>query len=135
MSEDTNEEPSEHTGKVLLAARAAVHDEMGAVKRIQFWATLGLTILGLGFGAAMFLNRYAAAEDVEKLSDKTEDISKQMQSHILHEGERLRTVEVQGKNIEEDYHWQREQLQRIADRVGAARVAPPKEHHKEEEAP
>jgi hypothetical protein len=115
----------EHTGRVLAAAKEAVHSELGVVKKIQFWITLGLTIAGLGFGAALFLNRYAAAADVEKLADKADDINKQLSSHIAVEASRMGAIEAQAKNVEEDYHWTRDQLTRVADRVGAARVPVP----------
>lgn len=115
----------EHTGKVLLAAKEAVHSELGIVRRIQTWATIGLTVAALGFGAAMFLNRYAAAADVEKLANKADDITKQLSSHIAVEASRMGAIEAQTKNVEADYHWTREQLTRVADRVGAARVPVP----------
>jgi len=130
QTDDDEPKHGEHTGKVILAAQEAVHAEMGTVKRIQFWVTLGLTIAGLGFGGAMFLNRYANAADLDRLAEKADETNRALTSHITAESSRQSALEVQTKNIEEDYHWQREQLQRIADRVGAARVPAPSIHEK-----
>jgi hypothetical protein len=86
---------------------------------LQFWAGLALAIAGLGAGAVLFLNRYAEAANLDKVSE-------QLQKHVKEEAERIGAVEARGKDIEEDYHWQRDQLQRIAESVGAERVPLPK---------
>lgn len=125
MAPDEEEHHGEHTGRVILATKEAVHDELSIVKRIQLWVTIALTVAGLGFGTAMFLNRYAAAADVDKLTEKADDITRQLSTHIAAEASRQGALEAQSHNIEVDYHWQREQLQRVADRVGAMRVPVP----------
>jgi uncharacterized protein involved in cysteine biosynthesis len=53
--------------------------------------------------AAVYLNRYAEAVE-----------------------HRLTTVEERSADLKDDVHWLRDQLGRIADRVGAERVPPPK---------
>lgn len=88
-------------------------------RAIRYWVALALTVAGLGAGTMAYLNRYAEAADLEKVADT-------LRTHMLEETSRMSAVETQGKNIEEDYHWQREQLQRIADKIGADQVEPPK---------
>lgn len=86
-----------------------------AIKQLQFWAAIAFSVAGVGFFAAMYLNRYAQAADLEKLGAKVES----------HEP-RISHMEATVEHLEEDLHWQREQTQRIADRVGAEIVPPPK---------
>ena len=109
--------------------RVALHDELQgpitSIKRIQFWATLALVVAGAGFSAAMFLTRYATAASLDKAVEAQQETAKALNVHIASEASRMGSLESQGKNIESDYHWQREQLQKIADRVGAARVPAP----------
>jgi hypothetical protein len=120
------EEPGD--GDTTKRVRSAVHSEIRVVKRIQFWVTIGLTVAGLGFFVAMWANRYAQLSDVEKVAAKQDTIADKLQEHIASESEKFGSLRQQSKNIEEDYHWQREQLSRIVDRVGAVHVPPPAPH-------
>lgn len=128
---DRFDEPGD--GETTRRVKLAVHGEMQTVKKIQFWVTLGLTVAGLGFGVAMFANRYAQKVDLEKVVEKQDTISEKMQEHIENESSRLGSIQAQNKRIEEDYHFQREQVWRIADRVGASRVKAPPVHKEEEQ--
>lgn len=90
-----------------------------AAKRLKFWAQLIGFVLGCGFGSAMYLNNYAKAADLRS-------VTKKLDEHIEATGPVIGGLQVSVRNIEEDYHWQRDQLQKIADTVGAPRVATPK---------
>jgi len=124
----------DRTGKIRLVARSemeGVQSDVKAVKKLQLWGGIALGVLGLGFAAAVFLfSRFAATDVVNKLSDKQEEVTKQFTDHVAAESSRMGRVEERGKNLEEDFHWQRDQLSRIAERVGARRVPAPK-HEKE----
>lgn len=117
-------------GDTTKRVKRVIHSEMRTVKKIQFWATLGLTVAGLGFGAAMWMTRYAQVADVEVLSSKQDSVAEKLQEHIVNESEKLGAIQAQSRRLEEDYHFQREQMWRVADRVGAPRVRAPE--HKEE---
>lgn len=124
MGDDEFQE-GDNTKKVRLA----VHDEMRTVKKIQFWATLALTVAACGFGAAMYLNRYAAAEDVVKLGAKQDD-------HVVKLSvlkEEVTAVKAVQDHIVEELHYQRAQLSEVAKAVHARAITPPRhEAHRSE---
>ena len=123
MQVESFKEPND--GDFTRRTRIIVRKEMEIVKTIKFWAVVAISTAGVGFTAATYMNKYAATSHVEKLSTKIDSVSQELNKHILEESSRLSAVEASAKNIEEDYHWQREQLQKIADRIGAERVADP----------
>ncbi len=89
-------------------------------KAFQFWGALAAGIAAVGFSAGMLLGNYAKAADLEKVADA-------LHEHVVNEAAKLGAVEATTRNIESDYHSVREQLWKIADRVGAQRVDEP--HH------
>jgi len=119
----------EREGEDTRRVKKVVHDEIApsiaTVKRIQFWATIGLLVAGVGFGAAMYLNRYATASELDKLGEKQAATQSLLEQHMVNEAAKLGAIEAQGHNIESDYHAIRDQLWRMADRIGASRVAMP----------
>lgn len=102
----------------MSAPREAPSAE-SAVKRLQFWAALAFGVAGVGFFGAMYLNRYAQASDLERLSSHFNE-------HVVSESSRVSAVEERAKNMEDDVHWLRDQISRIAESVGAERVPLPK---------
>lgn len=113
------------TGKMHIPVETETKRYEHAAKRHQWLLTLIGILLATGFGAAMYLQRYAQIADVDKIGGKVDIVHAQFNSHVAIEAARMSVVETQTKNIEADFHWNREQIQRIADRVGAKRVPPP----------
>lgn len=95
-----------------------------AAKALKFWGGIAAGILAAGFSIGMLLGNYAKAADLEKTTDA-------LNEHVAKSAERFGALEADTKNIESDYHSVREQLWRIADRVGALRVPEPPHVHKE----
>jgi hypothetical protein len=122
---DNPKEDGDHTRKVKIAVHDTLRDELRTVKRV--WGILGIvaTILGAGFLAAMYLNRYASADSVEKAVAKQDETAKALSKHVTDEAARQSAIEAQGKNIEADYHWQRDQLMEVVKSVHAKPVPPP----------
>ena len=87
-------------------------------KALKFWGGLAGAIAAAGFSVGMLLGNYAKAADLEKVADALHD-------HAVNEAGKVGALEAQGRNIESDYHSVREQLWKIADQVGAQRVAEP----------
>lgn len=86
--------------------------------RIKWWL-VAISMIGMaGFGISEYLGRYARAEDLDELD-------KNFHQHVENSTSRMSAFETQSKHLEDDFHWQREQLQHIADRVGAVRVETP----------
>lgn len=113
-------------GEVTGRVRRAVHSEISTVKKIQFWATLGLTVAGLGFGAAFFFQRYAKAEDLAKIADKQDALVHQLDAHTATETAKQAVLEAQGRRTEEDFHFLRDQLGEVARRTGARILVVPR---------
>lgn len=130
MSEDDETTPitgpphGEHTGKVLTLARDAVHAEVQAVKRIQFWATLAVVVAGAGFSAAMFLNRYATAEDLGRLVEKHDTAQQILQRHIVGETAQISSLKQATDRTHEDFEYVRDQVYEISRATRGARVLP-----------
>lgn len=82
------------------------------LKQLKFWLAPAGFLLGAGFGAHVYLNQYAQAASV-----------------ATHEA-RITALEVQSRNIEEDYHQVAQQLFEIARTVGATQIPLP-EHRTE----
>lgn len=123
----------EHTGKV----RTIVHAEMETIsdklehgeklfKRVQTIGAAVVAIFLAGVGTIMFLSaRFAAAQDVEKITAAQAAQSAAFNQHVITEAAKMGALEAQSANIENDYHAIREQMWRVADRVGARRVPEP----------
>lgn len=89
-------------------------------------AVVAGTLLGLGAGAVVYLtSHYASADDFARHAKKSEEVHERLESKAGELERGAAETRALERRLEEDYHWQREQVQRIADRVGAARVAPP----------
>lgn len=114
----------EHTGRVLLMAKDAMHGEIRTVKRIQFWATLAVIVAGAGFSAAMFLNRYATANDLEKLSEKHDATQETLQQHIVNETAQISALKHATERGHEDFEYVRDQVYEISKATRGARVLP-----------
>lgn len=93
-------------------------DAVKTVKRIQFWATLAAGVAAAGFSAALFLSRYAQADDVEKLAQRIE-------AHAAAEERRVTALEIAFARVEEDLHVFQDQLHEIAGRLNARSVPLP----------
>lgn len=119
------QEDGDDTRRVKRVVHEEIASNMATVRRIQFWATVGMLVAGLGFSAAMFLSRYATAADLDKLGERQADTRSLLEQHMVNEAAARGAIESQARNIESDYHSVREQLWKIADRVGASRVALP----------
>ncbi len=87
-------------------------------KSLKFWGSLAVGIAAAGFSGGMLLGNYAKAADVEKIGDA-------LNQHMTAEASKMGALEATTKNVESDYHSVREQLWKIADQVGAQRVAEP----------
>lgn len=123
----------EHTGKV----QKIVHAEMETIsdrldhgeklfKRVQTIGAAVVAIFLAGVGTIMFLSaRFAAAQDVAKIVEAQTAASQEFHTHVVTEAAKMGALEAQSSNIENDYHSIREQLWRVADRVGASRVPVP----------
>lgn len=114
----------EHTGKVLLMAKDAMHGEIQTVKRIQFWASLAVTIAGAGFAAAMFMNRYATAGDLEKLSDKQDATQQTLQQHVVSETAQISSLRQSSERSHEDFEYVRDQVYEISRATRGVRLLP-----------
>jgi hypothetical protein len=88
------------------------------VKTLQFWGAFAAALLGAGFSIGMLLGNYAKADDLERTRDE-------LRAHVAESNGRMSALEATTRNVESDYHSVREQLWRIADRVGAQRVPVP----------
>lgn len=86
--------------------------------KLSLWmkiVSVSLPVASAGFGAAMYLNRYALADTHVQLEQKVAD----------HDS-RISVVEELLKDIRREQEWQRNQLWRIAEKLGAAQVPAPK---------
>lgn len=118
----------EHTGRVLLMAKDAMHGEIQTVKRIQFWASLAVGLVGAGFVAALFFNRYATASDLDKLAEKHDSVQQTLQQHIVNETSQISSLKVTAERAHEDYEYVRDQMREVARATRGARVLPVPQH-------
>jgi len=93
-----------------------------AVKRWQVIAGAVVMLVGAGFAAAMFLwLNFARASDVEALNKRL-DMATAATSDVKTD---VAALKASISRVEDDYHWQRAQLEKIADKVRAEKVPAP----------
>lgn len=84
----------------------------GFVKKIKFWALLAFAIGSAGWATAMFTTHKASAEDLSRLKTSFEE-------HLIDDASHKATDEQRYQDIQENMHYMRDQIDRVADAVGA----------------
>ena len=85
------------------------------VKRLQFWVMIVLSIGGAGWATAMFASHKASAEDLAALRTSFEH-------HLADDAAHKAADDQRYNDIQDTLHWMRDQIDRIADSVGATRA-------------
>lgn len=115
----------EHTGKVLLLAKSAVHSEMATVKRFQILGAAVVTIFLAGVFVVLFLNsHYADAKAFEALEGKHDSTQKTLQDHIVNETSQISALKSTTDRSHEDFEYVRDQVGEIAKSMRGVRVLP-----------
>lgn len=118
-------ERSESDDTRRLRRIIASDPNMQSVKRLHFWFAMGLLAVGIGWGGREYFSNYPTLDDLAKVQAAQVATQKALDAHLVDAASKDGSTQARMKDIEEDYHYQSQQLRSIADHVGAPRIPLP----------
>jgi hypothetical protein len=97
------------------------------VSSLKVLLMAAVALLSGGFGMAMYLTRYALAEDFDRHVSESEKTHRGFEGKLSDHEIDIAVTKEGLRRIEEDLHWQRDQATATARRIGAPVVPAP--HH------
>jgi len=103
------------TGRWQRMLESELAPVFNTVKAIKWIVGIAIAVASAGFMAAMYFANFAKAADLDATREE-------LHIHEREEAGKLGGLDAAVRALKDDHEWERRQIERIADRVGAQRV-------------